>query len=67
MDRAVLKPWLRDTLLQWAQEFPVDFVEELRNTRVCGLQKNRNPFVDFPHLTEALVMELSREAPYFKE
>ena len=54
MDRTVLKPWLRDTLLQWAQEFPVDFVEQLRNTRVCGLQKTRNPFVDFPDLTEAL-------------
>ena len=67
VDRAVLKPWLRDTLLQWAQEFPVDFVEQLRNTRVCGLQKTRNPFVDFPALTEALVMELSRDAPYFKE
>lgn len=47
-----LKDWAMKMLLRWAKQDPVDDVERARNEAVYKLQKNRNPFVDFPSLSE---------------
>lgn len=36
-----------DVLLKWNEEDPVSEYEITRNEQIFGLQKNRNPFVDF--------------------
>ncbi|MEO3430487.1 endonuclease [Pelagibius sp. CAU 1746] len=36
------------TLLKWHEADAVSDAEALRNVAVCGLQKNRNPFIDHP-------------------
>ncbi|MBP3829769.1 MAG: endonuclease [Bacteroidaceae bacterium] len=41
-----------DMLLQWHRQDPVDEWEQTRINRVYEVQKNRNPFVDFPELAE---------------
>lgn len=47
-----LQPWAYTLLLQWNSDDPVDEIEIDRNEAVFGIQGNRNPFVDFPHLAE---------------
>ncbi|MBQ8938436.1 MAG: endonuclease, partial [Bacteroidaceae bacterium] len=47
-----LKDWTLQMFLRWAQQDPVDDIERARNEAVYKLQKNRNPFVDFPELAE---------------
>ena len=47
-----LKKWTLDMMLRWAKQDPVDDVERARNEAVYKLQKNRNPYVDFPSLCE---------------
>lgn len=44
--------WAVDLLLRWAQQDPVSEKEINRNNEVYKLQKNRNPFIDFPGLEE---------------
>ncbi|MCF0198552.1 MAG: endonuclease [Bacteroidaceae bacterium] len=44
--------WALDMLLRWAKEDPVSQKEIDRNNGVYKLQKNRNPFVDFPGLEQ---------------
>ena len=44
--------WTYDMLVRWAKQDPVDDVEKARNVAVCGHQKNRNPFVDYPGLED---------------
>jgi endonuclease I len=45
-------------MLQWHSEDPPDEAEMLRNSKVCEhWQGNRNPFVDFPELAQALHYE----------
>lgn len=39
-------------LLQWSRQDPVSEWERTRNERVYAVQKNRNPFVDYPSLCE---------------
>lgn len=39
-------------LRKWHLEDPVDEEEALRNEEIFKLQKNRNPFIDFPELVE---------------
>ena len=48
----VLKPWAIALLLQWHRQDPVSAKEVARNDVVYGIQKNRNPFIDYPKLVE---------------
>ena len=46
------KEWALNLLLKWAEQDPVSEKEINRNTAAYGVQKNRNPFVDYPGLEE---------------
>lgn len=45
-----LKQWTLDMMMRWAAQDPVDDVERARNEAVYKVQRNRNPFVDYPGL-----------------
>ena len=47
-----LSSWALTMLLRWAKEDPISQKEIDRNNNVYKLQKNRNPFIDFPKLEE---------------
>lgn len=49
---STFQEWAYTLLLKWNREDPVDEIEIARNEAVYGIQGNRNPFVDFPHLAE---------------
>lgn len=42
------------TLREWHRQDPADAEEKARNERIFTLQKNRNPFVDFPELVDRI-------------
>ena len=44
--------WHFDMLMRWSKNDPVDDREIARNNAVYALQRNRNPFVDYPGLEE---------------
>ena len=44
--------WAINMLLRWSKNDPVSEVEKKRNEGVYGVQKNRNPFVDYPGLEQ---------------
>ena len=44
--------WALNMLLRWAKEDPVSQKEIDRNEAVYKIQKNRNPFIDFPGLEQ---------------
>ena len=47
-----LNEWALDMFMRWAEDDPVDEVEKARNIAAAGIQKNRNPFVDYPGLEQ---------------
>ena len=47
-----LTDWFLQMLMQWSERDPVDEVELERNEAVAALQKNRNPFIDYPGLEQ---------------
>ncbi|MCH5182254.1 MAG: endonuclease [Prevotellaceae bacterium] len=47
-----LSPWALEMLLRWAAEDPVSEKEIARNDAVYALQRNRNPYVDYPGLEQ---------------
>ena len=47
-----LTDWFLQMLMQWSEHDPVDEVELERNEAVAALQKNRNPFIDYPGLEQ---------------
>jgi endonuclease I len=47
-----LEPWAAELLLEWHRNDPVDSKELSRNEEIYKLQKNRNPFIDYPGLAE---------------
>lgn len=46
------QPWQLNMLMEWAKEDPVSEKEINRNNAVYAIQKNRNPFIDYPGLQE---------------
>ena len=44
--------WELNQMLEWSRQDPVDAREIARNNAVQEVQKNRNPFVDYPGLEE---------------
>lgn len=44
--------WAIDMLLRWAAEDPVSPKEVARNNEVYKIQKNRNPYIDYPGLEQ---------------
>ena len=46
------KEWAVKMLLRWAQQDPISEKEVKRNEGIYGIQKNRNPFVDYPGLEQ---------------
>lgn len=44
--------WVIDMLLDWSASDPVDDTERARNEEIYDIQKNRNPFIDYPALAE---------------
>jgi len=51
---ADIKPWQEDMLRIWHTLDPVDIWERNRNEAVFGIQKNRNPFVDYPSYVDRI-------------
>ncbi|MCM1370096.1 MAG: endonuclease [Candidatus Amulumruptor caecigallinarius] len=47
-----LRSWARELLIKWHREDPVDSKEIDRNNKIYELQRNRNPFIDYPELAE---------------
>ena len=45
-----LSSWQLEMLMKWAKNDPVSEKETNRNNAVYGIQKNRNPFIDYPEL-----------------
>ncbi|MBP5323206.1 MAG: endonuclease [Bacteroidaceae bacterium] len=62
-----LKTWTINVLLQWHRNDPVSQKEIDRNNNVFTLQKNRNPFVDFPRLAEYIWGDDMTEAVDFSQ
>ena len=48
----VFEPWVIDLLLDWCRRDPVSQKEIARNNAIFNIQRNRNPFVDFPFMAE---------------
>jgi hypothetical protein len=44
--------WQLNMLMEWAKNDPVSEKETARNEAVYAIQKNRNPFVDYPGLEQ---------------
>ena len=44
--------WQLNMLMKWAKDDPVSEKETARNNAVYAIQKNRNPFIDYPGLEE---------------
>lgn len=44
--------WTLDMLLKWHRDDPVSLKEVRRNEEIYKIQKNRNPYIDYPQLVE---------------
>lgn len=49
---SVYVKWTLDMLLRWAHNDPVSTKEVNRNSAVYAIQRNRNPFIDYPGLEQ---------------
>ena len=47
-----LQSWQLNMLMEWAKNDPVSEKEVQRNNAVYAIQKNRNPFIDYPGLEQ---------------
>ena len=53
-NKSVIKDWAMTMLLRWHEEDPVDDKEINRNNAVYNIQRNRNPFVDYPNFANKI-------------
>lgn len=53
-NKAILKPWAVQMLLEWHHLDPVSTKEVLRNNAAYPLQNNRNPFIDYPQFADCI-------------
>ena len=58
----VFKPYAINLLMEWHRNDPVSSKEINRNNAVDNIQRNRNPFVDFPVLAEYIWGEYQDES-----
>ena len=58
---------LLSTLIRWSFEDPVDSKEIARNEAVFAIQKNRNPFIDYPELVLYLYPDECASLGYERE
>lgn len=52
--KSVIKDWAITMLLRWHEEDPVSQKEIDRNNAVYSIQRNRNPFVDYPEFAHRI-------------
>ena len=57
-----LSEWQLKMLMRWAKQDPVSEKEVNRNNAVYEIQKNRNPFIDYPGLEEYIWGDRQDEA-----
>lgn len=66
-EEKAFEDWYLNMLLQWHNQDPVSQREIDRNNEVYALQKNRNPFIDYPQWVNAIwnqtANSLEPEAP----
>ena len=48
----LMRPWVYNLMLEWAEADPIDEIEQQRCDAICEIQGNRNPFVDYPELCQ---------------
>jgi endonuclease I len=48
----VFEQWTVDLLLKWSKQDPVSQKEIMRNNEVYKIQGNRNPYIDYPLMSE---------------
>lgn len=48
----VFQEWAIELLLEWSRKDPVSEKETKRNNEVYKIQKNRNPYIDYPLMAE---------------
>lgn len=53
-NKSVIKDWALNMLLRWHEEDPVSQKEINRNDAVYSIQRNRNPFVDYPEFVHRI-------------
>ncbi len=56
------KPWLQEMLVRWHKEDPVSAKELHRQDVISSIQKNRNPYIDYPELVEYIWGEKQGQA-----
>ena len=57
-----LAAWQLALLLKWAKDDPVSEKETARNNAVYSIQKNRNPFIDYPGLEQYIWGTMTEDA-----
>jgi endonuclease I len=57
-----LSSWQLEMLMKWAKNDPVSEKETNRNNAVYGIQRNRNPYIDYPGLEEYVWGDKKEEA-----
>ena len=63
----LMRPWVYNLMLEWAEADPLDEIEQQRCDAICEIQGNRNPFVDYPELCHYIWGDRTDEQFYCTE
>lgn len=63
----LMRPWVYNMMLEWAEADPLDEIEQERCEAIFGIQGNRNPFVDYPELCQYIWGDKTNEQFYCTE